>query len=203
MNFNDIRSGLRNAALVAQNETLYDEVARGIRDDTHLPVKLTPEDKTALRNERDRLFAQSTGLYMTIVTVSIAGILQGWVQSSINSASIFFPATFGLDVGDSHDQWIIGITNASPFLCATLLGCPLVDPINRRFGRKGAILVAAILIFASSLGSAFSRNYGELIACRVFNGIGMGLKASSTPILASETAVSFWRGTAALSWQLW
>lgn len=31
----------------------------------------------------------------------------------------------------------------------------------------------------------------------------MGLKAVSTPILASETAVGFWRGTSILAWQLW
>lgn len=31
----------------------------------------------------------------------------------------------------------------------------------------------------------------------------MGIKAVSTPILASETAVGFWRGTSILAWQLW
>lgn len=31
----------------------------------------------------------------------------------------------------------------------------------------------------------------------------MGIKAVSTPILASETAVGFWRGSAILAWQLW
>jgi hypothetical protein len=32
---------------------------------------------------------------------------------------------------------------------------------------------------------------------------GMGIKAVSTPILASETAVGFWRGSSVLAWQLW
>jgi hypothetical protein len=31
----------------------------------------------------------------------------------------------------------------------------------------------------------------------------MGIKAVSTPILAGETAVGFWRGSAILAWQLW
>lgn len=31
----------------------------------------------------------------------------------------------------------------------------------------------------------------------------MGIKAVSTPILASETAIGFWRGSAILAWQLW
>jgi MFS family permease len=164
---------------------------------------LTTPEKKALRDERDHLFAQSTGLYMTVLTVSIAGILQGWVQSSINGSTLYFPKVYGLDETKIHDQWIVGLTNAAPFLFAALLGCPLVDPVNRLVGRRGAILIAAILIFASSLGSAFAQSWGQLFACRVFNGIGMGLKASSTPILASETAVSFWRGSAALCWQLW
>jgi len=112
--------------------------------------------------------------------------------------------------------------NIVVFLMNYHRGCPLVEPINRRIGRRGAILVAALLVFASSLGSAFTNSWGQLFACRIFNGIGlstqlrevyayqahtecigMGLKASSTPILASETAVSFWRGSAALCWQLW
>jgi MFS family permease len=135
--------------------------------------------------------------------VCLAGILQGWVQSSINSATLFFPAAFGLDAKNSYNEWIIGITNAAPFVFSALLGCPLVYPLNRWVGRRGAILVAAALIFASSLGSAFAQGWVQLFTCRIFNGIGMGLEAASTPILASESAVAFWRGSAALCWQLW
>lgn len=31
----------------------------------------------------------------------------------------------------------------------------------------------------------------------------MGIKAVSAPILASETAVGYWRGSTILAWQLW
>jgi hypothetical protein len=31
----------------------------------------------------------------------------------------------------------------------------------------------------------------------------MGIKAVSAPVLASETAVRFWRGSIVLAWQLW
>lgn len=40
--------------------------------------------------------------------------------------------------------------------------------------------------------------FETLIVC-----LGMGIKAVSTPILAGETAVGFWRGSAILAWQLW
>jgi MFS family permease len=193
---------LKRAALVAQNILIYDSVARGIHPGTNLPVELSLEEKTALQNERDTLFAQSTGFYFTILTVCLAGVLQGWVQSSINSATLFFPAAYGLNESSNSD-WIIGITNATTFLFSAVLGCPLVYPLNRWVGRRGAIRIAAVLIFASSLGCAFAQSWIQLSAYRIFNGVGMGLKAASTPILASESAVAFWRGSAALCWQLW
>lgn len=122
MSLTDILPGLRRAALVAQNVMIYDEVARGIRDGAHLPVQLDKSEKTALKNERDRLFAQSAGLYMTVLTVSLAAILQGWVQSSINGATLYLPKAYGLHPEDNaYDKWVIGATNATPFLFAAVL----------------------------------------------------------------------------------
>lgn len=73
---------------------------------------------------------------------------------------------------------------------------------------------------ASSVGAVFVTDWKQMFGVRIINGIGkppslsngvlgltpfrgMGIKAVSTPILASETAVGFWRGSAILSWQLW
>ena len=79
------------------------------------------------------------------------------------------------------------------------------DPLNQIAGRRGAILVAAVLITGTSLGAALLQTFDEagegrsdawraLTALRLVNGIGMGIKAVSTPILASETAIGYWRG---------
>ena len=126
----DLLPGLQRAARVAKNILLYDQVARGARSGVRLPVQLTAPEKAALKNERDTLFSQSTGLYMTVLTVSIAAILQGHVQSSINGASLNFPLAFGLNDRDEHDQWIIGITNAIPYLLAAILYVELLDPVD-------------------------------------------------------------------------
>jgi hypothetical protein len=117
----DLLPGLKRAALVAQNIMVYDQVARGERSGSGLPVDLTDEERVALKNERDTLFSQTTGLYMTVLTVSIAGILQGHVQSSINGATILFPGAFGIGNRTVYDNWIVGITNAAPFLFAAIL----------------------------------------------------------------------------------
>ncbi|KAL7923269.1 sugar transporter domain-containing protein [Trichoderma austrokoningii] len=197
---------LIRAARVAKDVRLYDEVARkeGYHVESDLLVQLTEEEKRALRRERDVPFSEK-GMRIVIVTVSLAALLQGFVQSSFNGGGLY-RNQWGLDDHasiDSSANWKFGAVNAIPFFVAAFIGCPLALPINYWFGRRGGICVAAMLIFASSVAAAFSITWYSLLGVRVFNGIGMGIKAVSTPILAGETAVGFWRGSAILLWQLW
>ncbi|KAL6898860.1 MFS general substrate transporter [Trichoderma evansii] len=197
---------LLRAARVAKDVRLYDEVARKERyhGESNLLVQLTEDEKRALRRERDVPFSEK-GMRIVIITVSIAALLQGFVQSSFNGAGLYRDQ-WGLKeqvkIGSS-ENWIFGAVNATPFFVAAVIGCPLALPINYWFGRRGGICAAAMLIFASSVAAAFSISWYSLLGVRVFNGIGMGIKAVSTPILAGETAVGFWRGSAILLWQLW
>jgi hypothetical protein len=183
----DLRQLLR-AVNVAKEIRAYDEVARS--PDPHagrnLPVQLTAEEKLALRKERDSLPSEPTML-VVILTVSLAAFLQGFVQSSINGASLY-PETFGLhdvtsatnkttdpttsSLDPTPDDWKLGAVNASPFLSAALAGCWLAVPTNNLVGRRGSMAIAACLIFASSLGSAFCENWRQLLGIRVINGIG-------------------------------
>ncbi|KAI1329498.1 sugar transporter-domain-containing protein [Xylariaceae sp. FL0255] len=195
---------LMRAALVAKDIKSYDAVARSEDPNAgrHLPVQLTEREKTALKSEIDSLPSEPA-MWIVILTVSLAAFLQGFVQSSFNGASLY-AAQFGIsDMQSSPGNWELGITNASPFLFAALLGCPLALPINNYIGRRGAMAVAASLIIISSLGAAWCTRWYELFAVRILNGIGMGLKAVSTPILASEASTGYWRGTSILAWQLW
>ncbi|KAK2014399.1 hypothetical protein LZ32DRAFT_195727 [Colletotrichum eremochloae] len=208
---------LLRAARVAKDIRLYDEVARSSSESAgrELPVQLDEKEKRALVRERDVPFSEK-GMWTIIITVSLAAFLQGHVQASFNGSSLY-DTEFGLDtiaekknstatgreVELGADDWKLGAANASPFLSAAVLGCPLALPVNHYLGRKGGMIIAALLIFASSLASAFAANWHQLFGIRLVNGIGMGLKAVSTPILASETAVGFWRGTSILAWQLW
>ncbi|KZL78704.1 sugar transporter [Colletotrichum tofieldiae] len=228
-------AALLRAARVAKDIRLYDEVARNPSESAGrgLPVQLTVEEKRALVRERDVPFSEK-GMWTIIITVSLAAFLQGHVQASFNGSSLY-DTEFGLDtITEKQDNaaagsdaelgvgdWKLGAVNASPFLFAAVLGCPLALPVNHFLGRKGGMVVAAFLILVSSLASAFATNWQQLFGIRLINGIGrhsaiflqeeapltnatgMGLKAVSTPILASETAVGFWRGTSILAWQLW
>lgn len=197
---------LLRGARVAKDIRLYDDVARSKKPNagSSLEVQLTEEEKKYLRRERDVVFSER-GMRIVIITVSLAAILQGFVQSSFNGASLYRDG-WGLPkqlTGDTSANWQLGGANSAPWFAAALLGCPLSLPINYWYGRRGGLISASILIAISSVAAIFANSWDQLLGIRIINGVGMGIKAVSTPILAGETAVGFWRGTAILAWQLW
>lgn len=122
------------------------------------------------------------GMLPVILAVALAAFLQGHVQSSINAASLYADL-LGVSepAGDSGPastelsprDWEIGAMNASSFLVAALLGAPASLPTNYYIGRRGSLIVSAVLIIVSSIASAFARNWIELLGFRVIGGVGM------------------------------
>ncbi|ENH67113.1 Putative metabolite transport protein ywtG [Fusarium oxysporum f. sp. cubense race 1] len=125
-------------------------------------------------------------------------------KSSINAADIYaMDGSNPLHLPKGEETWTSGAMNAMPYFTAALLGSPMSLPINICIGRRGALTVSAFLIIASSIGSAFCQTWLELLLVRIIAGVAMGIKAVSAPVLASETAVRFWRGSIVIAWQLW
>ncbi|KAH7245821.1 major facilitator superfamily domain-containing protein [Fusarium tricinctum] len=172
---------------------------------------LSHDEKDGIVAERERLFSQR-GILVTIFTVSLAAFLQGHVQSSINAISLFVK-TVGIDIkkqgeargngANTTAQWQLGAMNAVPFFVAAFPGVLLSLPLNYCLGRRGSLALSALLIIASSVGSGFAITWRQILGARVVGGIAMGIRAFSAPILASETAVGYWRGSTILAWQLW
>lgn len=132
-----------------------------------------------MRDERERLSSQK-GILPVVLAVALAAFLQGHVQSSINGASIFADILQVERRSEEPHQletrwrdWQIGGMNASPFLTAALLGAPAALPTNYYIGRRGSLIVSAVLIIASSVASAFSRNWVDLLGYRIIGGVGM------------------------------
>ncbi|KAF5003939.1 hypothetical protein FDECE_9528 [Fusarium decemcellulare] len=138
---------------------------------------------------------------MRFITDGIRGISNGTYRDD------YFSSRTGLDVTGHQPsktaEWQLGGMNAIPFLVAAFPGAPLSLPVNYCFGRRGALVISAWLIVASSLGSAFATKWYHILGARVIAGLAMGIKAVSAPILASETAIGYWRGSTILAWQLW
>lgn len=168
---------LLRAARVAKDIRTYDEVARGqMSDENWEPSRrLDDDEKAALQAEKDNLFSQG-GMFIVILTVSLAAILQGHVQSSLNGSAMF-PEAIGLSKDKiagtvNGETWQFGAANAAPFLFAAVVGCPLALPLNDLLGRRGAMVVAALLILVSSLVSPFMTTWSSLFAVRIVNGLG-------------------------------
>ncbi|KAI1845763.1 hypothetical protein JX266_008128 [Neoarthrinium moseri] len=216
---------LLGAAKVAKNPKTYEDISRAQAPYKPGLVKLSGEEQEALIREQDSAMPEA-GMFIVILTVSLAAFLQGQVQSSINSASLYedlfdisgINATIRAHNGTTlthtprveASDWILGVMNATPFLSAACFGCWVALPLSDRFGRKGSMQVAAILVLITSaiLGgvpamSGGLKRWNITIILRMFNGFGMGIKAVNTPMLASECAVGYWRGTSVMAWQLW
>lgn len=71
------------------------------------------------------------------------------------------------------------------------------------FGRRTTIFIGAWFSFLAPIGSALTQNWGQLIACRMLLGIGMGLKDVTVPVYSAETAPANIRGALVMTWQMW
>lgn len=148
------------------------------------------------------LFAETVGITqprLINLTASQANFTFDYIQDSINRMNSgkeedtyldrFVPenGTYnGLDPANTEPEglnmtgpevtstakWQLGGMNAIPFLTAAFPGAPLSLPVNYCFGRRGALGISALLIIASSLGSAFASTWQQVLGARIVGGVG-------------------------------
>lgn len=196
---------LRKGALVAQNPADFENLA-----------ELDDNDRQVLREEITRRWHHPWALYMTIVLNSIAAAIQGWDQEGSNGANLSWPIEFG--IGDSppycdpsngnafkcqQRTWLVGAVNACPYMAIAVFTAWISDPVNDWVGRRGTIFIGAVFSLLAPIGSALTQNWGQLVACRILLGIGMGLKEVTVPVFSAENAPTIVRGGLVMSWQLW
>ncbi len=185
------------------DEELFEKAASIARDPPiWSTVKgLTEVEKEALRNQHKLGFwRQTKTLRLTICTLCLSAVIQGWNQTGGNGSAQQWPSEFGLTDADTGQipqgkkTWIFAAVNAVTYLTASLLGCWFADPLQAtRLGRRGAIFVSGCLCLASVIGAACTHSWPELFAARAILGLGMGIKASVTPIYGAEVSPSHLR----------
>lgn len=153
--------------------------------------QLSDRERRLLDEERNNgLFAQTKALLFTTLSLWLSAVMQGWIQSILNSSNLSWGRQLG--VGDAtknlsalHRQ---AGTNASVYLIAAG-ACCLSDPLQSRLlGRRGMLFTAAVLCLAAGIGAACTDHWTQLLGCRVLLGIAMGLKASVTSVFAAEVS---------------
>ncbi len=92
---------------------------------------LTAEERRALKDESlTGFFRQQSALQSTFAMLFVAAIVQGWNQTSVNSANLSWPKELGLIdrnseqncglTGFKSETWWYAAVNAAPFLTASV-----------------------------------------------------------------------------------
>ncbi|KAF9522875.1 hypothetical protein CPB83DRAFT_899259 [Crepidotus variabilis] len=187
----------QKGAILAQNPAQFEQLA-----------ELDEADKVVIRRETTHRWHLPADLYKTIIICSLAAAVQGWDQTGSNGANLSFPVALGIpnspgSPNAKRNDWIVGLINSGPYIASCMIGCWLTDPLNYLVGRRGTLFWCGIFCTISVIGQGLAQTWPQLLVCRLLLGLGMGPKASTSPIFAAENVPANVRGGLVMSWQMW
>ncbi|MFM2230628.1 MAG: D-xylose transporter XylE [Bacteroidota bacterium] len=137
----------------------------------------------------------SASLHFITFSATLGGLLFGYdtavISGAIGNLTVYFKLTT-LEIG-----WAI-----SSALVGCLLGAMLSDFWSTRWGRKKALLFAALLFVLNSIGTALPESFSIFILFRIIGGVGVGLASMVVPMYLAEIAPSNRRGALVGKYQL-
>ena len=125
-------------------------------------------------------------LQITLV-VALGGLLFGYDTAVISGATESLQIFFNLNPAE------LGFAAASA-LIGCVIGAIAAGYTSTKYGRRGALLIAALLFFISALGSAVPDQYWTFIFYRIIGGIGVGIASMVSPMYIAEIAPPQKRG---------
>ncbi|HEV7714864.1 MAG TPA: D-xylose transporter XylE [Steroidobacteraceae bacterium] len=138
---------------------------------------------------------------------ALGGLLFGYDTAVISGAVGAIDANFIVPRG--LPETAAGSLSGWTISCALLgcvIGAGLAGPVSQRIGRRGGLLVAAVLFLVSAIGSAYPEfalgPVGSLgpaaltpfIMYRILGGIGVGIASMLSPLYIAEIAPPAQRG---------
>lgn len=120
--FNDVQRFAKSHRLTHHQDVLQKAalILQGQIPVENIPG-LTASEIQALKHETERKWRQPKMLYFTIIVCSIGAIEQGWTQTGMNGANLYFPKAFGIGSSSKHDNFIVGLINSGIYLSTGLL----------------------------------------------------------------------------------
>ena len=134
-------------------------------------------------------------VYFVGLTAALAGLLFGLDVGVISGANEFIQKDFGVD-----DRTVENIVSA--LLWGAVFGVLISGFFSLRLGRRGTILISALVFAAGSIFCALAPSPGALIAARFFLGIAVGMASFVAPLYLSEIAPQSVRGALISMYQL-
>lgn len=144
---------------------------------------------------------------------SLGGFIFGYDTAIIAGCNSFLQTHFHLS--PAMLGWVV-----SSALLGTILGCIISGVITDRFGRKRALILAALLLSLSAMGSMLTPQFqgnldnplwmtsdmdtafNMLVIARVIGGIGVGITSVVAPVYISELTLPENRGKIVSVYQL-
>jgi len=121
------------------------------------------------------------------LVATLGGFLFGYDTGVISGA--IEPLTARFELSDPMKGWASGCALIG---CAT--GVLLVGAISDRYGRRLALLLAALMFLASAVGTTFPQDIWTFIVFRFLGGVGIGIASVSTPMYIAEITPASVRG---------
>ena len=127
---------------------------------------------------------------MKILTLlaAIGGFLFGYDTGVISGAMP--PITRSFQLSDVQQEVVVSSTVLSAFISSLVGGS-----MNKKYGRRATILVAALVFTVGAVIMAVAWSYMSLVLGRIIVGGGIGLASLTTPIYIAEVASPSMRGT--------
>lgn len=117
---------------------------------------ITDEELAVLKKELTHRWSQPRTLYLVIILCSICAAVQGMDETVVNGAQLFYAGQFGIGGDDWRSTWLVGLTNAAPYVCCAFVGCWLTTPFNDWFGRRGTIFITCLVSAIACLWQGFA-----------------------------------------------
>lgn len=118
---------------------------------------------------------------------ALGGFLFGFDTAVINGAVDAIRAGFGLDATT------IGLA-VSCALLGSAIGAWYAGALADRFGRVRTMVVAAVLLAASAVGTGLAGSVGMLVLWRLVGGLGVGVASVIAPAYIAEVSPAHVRG---------
>lgn len=134
-------------------------------------------------------------VYFIGLTAALAGLLFGLDVGVISGANEFIQKDFAVD-----DHTIETIVSA--LLWGAVFGVLISGFFSLRFGRRGTILMSAVVFAIGSILCSMAPGAGFLTAARFFLGIAVGMASFVAPLYLSEIAPQSVRGALISMYQL-
>lgn len=130
----------------------------------------------------------SRAVWLAAAVSALGGLLFGYDWVVIGGAKPFYEASFGL-VSPAQQAWAVSCA-----LIGCLVGAMASGGLADRWGRRPALLVAAVIFAVSSIGTALAGGFGVFAAWRIVGGVAIGMASGLSPLYIAEIAPAAGRG---------